>query len=355
MDITSILLLFTGGVIVGLFLPAIMRLLNLQFVIDLISVAIGSLAGLFSGLGRLFRKRKKPKPKTQEIVPKPKTEAVQQVDPREQQINDSAQMIRSILLNLAALIQRTDQAAQNSSTSLGDVRNTIDEMHLPPDLKEVNNLLMKEIDRMIASNSTLKTELARSKDNLEVQRQQIESLKTAVRIDVITQIASRAYFDEKLAEMIRLHNRYNEPFSLLMIDVDNFKTINDTYGHQAGDRILKGVAFKLKTSIRESDFIARLGGDEFALILVKLPADEAAELGWKICRVMEDSRFLLDGKDITITISIGVAEAVKGDNPEVLIKRGDKALYQAKQEGRNRVVMIPTPKMDDKSEKPHRK
>jgi diguanylate cyclase len=354
MNITSIILLFGGGIVIGLLLPAIMKLLNFQFVSDLIAALTGSLGSLFSGLGRLFRKREKSKPKLPEVVPEPKTEAIQQVDPREQQISDSAQMIRTILLNLAGLIHRADQAAQNSSTTLGNVRNTIDDMQLPSDLSEVHNFLMVEVDRMIASNTTLKAELARSKDILEVQRQQIESLKTAVRIDVLTQIGSRAYFDEKLAEMIRLLNRYNEPFSLLMIDIDNFKIINDTYGHLAGDRILKGVAFKLKTSIRESDFIARLGGDEFALILVKLAADEAAELGWKICRIMEESRFLLDGKNIAITISIGVAEAVLGDMPEVLIKRADLGLYQAKQEGRNRAVMVPLQR-DNRPKKPRRK
>jgi diguanylate cyclase (GGDEF)-like protein len=107
------------------------------------------------------------------------------------------------------------------------------------------------------------------------------------------------------------------------------------------------VAFKLKTSIRESDFIARLGGDEFTVILVKLPAEKAVDLGWKLCRKMEDARLLLDGQDITLTLSIGVAEAIRGESPEALIKRADKALYQAKQGGRNRSVMIPTPNSEE--------
>jgi diguanylate cyclase len=322
-----------------------LKILNLQFILDIFK----EISGLLSGLGRLFRKGEKPKakPKSQEGLSGTKVEGGQQVDPREQQINEAAQMIRSILLNLAGLIQRTDQAAQNSTERLGDVRTTLDDMHLPADLKDIHNLLLKEIDRMISTNSTLKAELTRSKDSLDDQRRQIESLKTAVRIDVLTQIANRAYFEEKLSEMIRLRNRYNDPFSLLMIDVDNFKNINDTYGHQAGDRILKGVAFKLKTSIRESDFIARLGGDEFTVILVKLPAEKAVDLGWKLCRKMEDARLLLDGQDITLTLSIGVAEAIRGESPEALIKRADKALYQAKQGGRNRSVMIPTPNSEE--------
>jgi diguanylate cyclase len=98
-------------------------------------------------------------------------------------------------------------------------------MRLPDDLLEVHSLLLNEIDRVISSNSALKRELAHSREILATQRQQIESLKTAVRIDGMTQLANRACFDEKLTEMIRLLDRYEETFSLLMIDVDNFKTI----------------------------------------------------------------------------------------------------------------------------------
>ena len=353
MDGTSAIFLVVGGIITGLFLPAILRLFNFRFVTDLFK----ALGGLFTGLGSLFRKKDKPKDKSkaEEPGPAPKTEAPQQVDPLEQQLNESAQVIRTILLNLAGLIQRTGQAAENSSQTLGDVRSNIDDLKLPANLSEVHGLLLKEIDRVISSNATLKAELARSKESLEEQRRQIENLKTAVRIDVLTQIANRAYFEEKLEEMIRLRNRYNDPFSLLLIDVDNFKTINDTYGHLAGDRILKGVSFKLKTSIRESDFIARLGGDEFSLILVKLPAEKAVELGGKLCQILEDARFLLDGNDIKVTLSIGVAEALRGDKPEALIKRADEALYKAKKEGRNQAVMTPTPQSGEDPAKPIRK
>ena len=252
MNITSILLLFGGGIVVGLFFPILLKFLNFQFFADLAAMVTSRLAVA----GRFFRNREDSRG-TKALV-------AQQVDPREQQINDSAQEIRNILLSLAGLLQRTDQAASNSSSTLGDVRTTIDDMQLPQDLGKVHNLLIREIDRMISNNTTLKVELARSQESLEEQRRQIESLKTAVRVDGLTQLANRTYFDEKLAEILRLRTRYNDPYSLLIIDVDNFKSINDSHGHPAGDRILKGVAFKLKSAIRESDFIARFGGDEFA-------------------------------------------------------------------------------------------
>jgi len=211
-------------------------------------------------------------------------------------------------------------------------------MELPNDLKEAHAILMKEIDRVMASNATLKDELASSKEVLEFQRCQIETLRTAVRIDSLTQLANRAYFDEKLTEMIKLRQRYDdEPFSLMMVDLDNFKTVNDSKGHPAGDRILKGVATKIKATLRGSDFIARFGGDEFALILVKTDVKAAEEVAWKLCSEVRGSRFLLDSEALTMTISIGLAEAKKTDTEESLLKRADEALYRVKELGRNSV------------------
>ncbi len=216
------------------------------------------------------------------------------VDPREQNLYDSAQTIRSILLILAANIQRTDKAASDSSLVLGDVKSAINTMDLPTDLSEAHSLLMKEIDRVISSNAALKGELAKSQAVLTEQQRQIEDLRTAVRIDGLTQLANRVYFDEKLNEMIALRKRYGDPFSLMMIDLDNFKDINDSYGHPAGDRILKGVSLKIKASLRGSDFLARFGGDEYALILIKTDAKAATDVAWKLCEEVRASRFLLD-------------------------------------------------------------
>jgi diguanylate cyclase len=264
----------------------------------------------------------------------------QVVDVREQRLNDTAQTIRSILLSLATGIQRTEKAASDSSEMLEDVRGTIDRMELSAGLKEAHAILMKEIDRVMSSNATLKNELASSKEVLEFQRCQIETLRTAVRIDGLTQLANRAYFDEKLTEMVKLRQRYDdEPFSLLMIDLDNFKLINDSYGHPAGDRILKGVATKIKATLRGSDFLARFGGDEYALVLVKTDAKAAEEVAWKLCSEIHASRFLLDSETLNMTLSIGLTEARKTDTEESLLKRADEALYRVKELGRNSVCV----------------
>jgi diguanylate cyclase len=330
---TEQLAIFAGGFAAGLFVFSaayVIKSVTLHKILDLLGCIVLLPVTL---LVRIFRKRSAAAEQTEPIE-----EKKQVVDEREQHLNDTAHTIRSILLSLATEIQHAETAASVSSEMLGDVRETIVRMELPADLIEAHASLMQEIDRVMASNATLKGELASSQEVLEYQRCQIEDLRTAVRIDNLTQLANRAYFDEKLTEMVKLRQRYDdEPFSLMMIDLDNFKTINDSYGHPAGDRILKGVATKIKATLRGSDFIARFGGDEFALILVKTDGKAAEEVAWKICSEVRGSRFLLDSATLTMTLSIGLAEAHKSDTEESLLKRADEALYRVKALGRNSV------------------
>jgi len=329
------ILLFGSGIALGVILHPLARMIESEG-IDRFLDALARIVGApFSLIGGIFRRRSALRKVRREFA----EATTRTVDPREQQISDTAQTIRGLLLSLAVVIQRTADAASDSTQTLGDVRNTIDRMTLPDDLAEVHGRLLAEIDRVISSNATLKRELLHSQEILASQRQQIETLKTEVRIDGMTQLANRACFDEKLADLVRIRDRYGDPFSLLIIDVDNFKDINDTYGHPGGDRVLKGVAYKIRSTLRVTDFVARFGGDEFAAILIKAGAESAAQVAGKVCREVQESRFLLDGEEVRTTLSIGVAEAGAGEGAEGLLKRADKALYRVKQGGRNGVAV----------------
>ena len=261
------------------------------------------------------------------------------MDTREQQISDSVQTVRDIMLSLASVIQQTDKATTDSSQTLGSVRHNLTATTSPRYLLAAHAILLEEIDRVISSNSALNVELDCSREILAKQRQQIENLKTASRIDGLTQLANRSFFDKKLGEAIIMAEQGPAPLSLLLIDIDYFKNINDTYGHQGGDRVLKGIASKIRSSVRESDFTARFGGDEFAVILQKTPAGMAAGIAWKLCANLRESFFDLDGARVNVTASIGVAEVREGDAIEGLIGRADQALYKVKVEGRNRVCL----------------
>ncbi|MFA7403920.1 MAG: GGDEF domain-containing protein [Pelobacteraceae bacterium] len=334
MTISTYLLVFCSGMITGMIILFLARKIHSGENIDI----IGALGRLFTLAVRAVRGTAD----ANGVQGEGKAGPPHAVDPREQNLYDSAQTIRNILLVLATNIQRTGKAATDSSTMLGDVKSAINTSELPTDLGEAHSLLMKEIDRVITSNAVLKGELAKSQEVLSEQQHQIEDLRTAVRIDGLTQLANRVYFDEKLNEMIVLRKRYGDPFSLMMIDLDNFKDINDCYGHPAGDRILKGVALKIKASLRGSDFLARFGGDEYALILVKTDLKAATEVAWKLCEEVRGSRFLLDDAMLCMTLSIGLAEASEQDTDDTLLKRADAALYRAKAAGRNGVSVAET-------------
>ncbi len=329
MSITTYLVVFGSGLIVGILIILFAN-----------KVSSGDSFDLFREIGRLLSKltgAHRRTPQVHKVQVENKEDLLPQVDEREQRLYDSSQVIRDMLLVLAASIQRTDKAASDSSLKLGDVKSAINTMSLPADLSQAHAILMKEIDSVISSNNALKEELAKSQTVLSERQDLIEGLRTAVRIDGLTQIANRAYFDEKLLELISLHKRYGDPFSLMMIDVDHFKTANDTYGHQAGDRILKGVSMKLKASLRGSDFLARYGGDEFAVILFKSKIAAATEVAWKLSREVQGSHFILDDTSLSVTLSIGVAEAGDDDTSESILKRADAALYRTKVGGRNGV------------------
>lgn len=327
------LLFYCGGIVTGLLLYYLTRFVTGEF--RTLDALAGWLATPFTLLTGIFRKRAALRKAASGVDPT----ADAGVDPREQQISDSAHTIRSILLCLADAIQKADKAASDSSSALSEAKQMIDQLTITKEVSEAHTLLMAEIDRVIDSNAALKWELASSQQILATQRSQIEELRSAVRIDGMTGIANRTYFDEKLAELIALRQRYNEPFSLLMIDVDNFKTINDAFGHPAGDRILKGVAFKVKSALRGSDFFARFGGDEFAVLLIKTTAAAAQDTARKLCATVRESRFLLDDATLNVTLSIGIAEALPGESGEALLKRADEALYRVKDQGRNNVAL----------------
>jgi len=158
-------------------------------------------------------------------------------------------------------------------------------------------------------------------------------LKKLALYDRLTGVYNRYALEEFLKKEVAKARRYKMPFSLLFIDVDNFKQINDTYGHQAGDRVLKQLARLFKNNIRKTDIPGRCGGDEFLLIVHSEPLVVAE----KLRRIVEETVF---NEKIKITVSIGIATYHEGDTIETILRKADSALYKAKSEGKNRVFYL---------------
>ena len=158
-------------------------------------------------------------------------------------------------------------------------------------------------------------------------------------IDGLTELYNHRYFQDTLRNQIELSKRYQQPFSLIIIDIDFFKKFNDTYGHQAGDAVLRQVAQTLKRNSRTTDFVCRYGGEEMSIILPNTGAEEALFNANRICKAVSEKEFFLNEKTTAnVTISVGVATFPdNAQEPQSLIEYADKCLYYAKEHGRNQV------------------
>jgi diguanylate cyclase (GGDEF)-like protein len=156
--------------------------------------------------------------------------------------------------------------------------------------------------------------------------------------DDLTDLYNRRYFNECLIAAISAARRHAYPLSLIMIDLDNFKKVNDTHGHSAGDLVLKSFASLLQEMIRTEDVAARWGGEEFIVLLSHTTCDAAAALAERIRTAFEQQS--AGGLKLALSASFGVIQLEESDDADTLIRRADAALYQAKHEGRNRVVTV---------------
>ncbi|MFH2065496.1 MAG: sensor domain-containing diguanylate cyclase [Pseudomonadota bacterium] len=165
--------------------------------------------------------------------------------------------------------------------------------------------------------------------------------------DGLTGIFNRRYLETKLEEEFDRHIRYNRPLSLIMLDIDHFKEVNDNYGHQAGDFILKSLATLIDERIRVVDIVARYGGEEFCCLLPETTAESALALAEFLRMGVEAEIYHFKDKSIKITISQGVSDLNSNvDTAEMLLKLADDGLYEAKRAGRNKVSMISNKKKE---------
>ncbi len=195
---------------------------------------------------------------------------------------------------------------------------------------------LKRSERAKDSINKLRNKIATAEKNAQKVSKKAEHFRKVAKKDGLTALHNRSSFDERLKDALELFNNGGEIFLIVLFDVDNFKSINDTFGHVAGDKVLKVVARTLIECFRKNDFIARYGGDEFVVIIDGLSEEMAYERTAKFTKNFSEKRFTsaTAGKDISISISAGIAVANKGDEPDDLIRRADMAMYESKKKKR---------------------
>lgn len=184
----------------------------------------------------------------------------------------------------------------------------------------------------------LRAQLEETNRSLEEKvKERTLQLEIQANTDAVTGVASRFAIMEALSTSVQTFERYHRSFSILMVDVDHFKEVNDSHGHQAGDEVLAELAKCISSNIRSVDIVGRYGGEEFLVVLPETPEEAATELAERIRLAVES---LLLPFDISITCSVGVSGIVKGISGDGLISRADHALYSAKRAGRNKVIVF---------------
>lgn len=198
--------------------------------------------------------------------------------------------------------------------------------------------LYDEVTRLNNEQANLQRELA--KKNAELERLYAQAQKLAVT-DLLTDVYNRRGFFELGERETQRALRYKRPLSVIMYDLDHFKAVNDTYGHAAGDLVLKETAHRCRGALRKVDVVGRVGGEEFAVLLPDTSLDRAARVAERL-RLLFSQPIQSPAVELVVTASLGAAEFTPGDaSLEDLLRAADRALYQAKESGRNRVCTAP--------------
>jgi diguanylate cyclase len=246
------------------------------------------------------------------------------------------------LAAILELLRSTEQLSNDvdsHSSQMQQVSRDVGGLQVTGEMQHAQQTVLQKIAHILKSNQRLEDDLVCARAKMNEQAEEIDRTRCEARTDALSGVANRKAFDERLQYLLSRWRREHKPFVLVLADIDHFKRINDTHGHQAGDRVVSHVGAFLRQCVRPTDYIARYGGDEFALLLADTELDEGMELVEIVRCAIARSNFDigLRGEQAAVTFSIGVAATEEGDTVETIIKRADMGLYKSKQGGRNQV------------------
>ena len=262
-------------------------------------------------------------------------------DPEHAAVERLQANLRRVIDEVSRQASAAGQRAERYGDSLGEFGEQLALSTVGTALPRMVEGLLRETQEMKGSVADLQGRLRSSSEEVESLRRQLLSAVGEALTDPLTGLKNRRCFDRVIAEAIALKPDGLGGYSLLMLDVDHFKRVNDTYGHLFGDKVLRSIAQVLEASVRGRDAVARFGGEEFAALLPQTDLAGARLLADRIRESVANGRIRRNDSSEqvgNITISVGVAEYLPGETVESFIQRADQALYASKQNGRNRVT-----------------
>ena len=256
------------------------------------------------------------------------------------------QELRDIIDLLGRAMAALDNDNQSFHRKIYAQSEKIEQLTDLDDIRKIKTSLRQEvssIQKLIAEKQQQDAaQMQRLNNQIDSLNSELVKVRNESLIDGLTGSYNRKALDAHLLQRVEADTVRAAPFALLLIDIDDFKRINDSYGHPVGDRVLVSIVDKFRQATRESDFLARYGGEEFAVILPGASLRNATKRARQICKVVASTRYRLSDAAIedklAVTVSIGVSVLHRGDTVSTIVERADQALYQAKRTGKNRTV-----------------
>jgi diguanylate cyclase (GGDEF)-like protein len=252
-------------------------------------------------------------------------------------------VLKRLSVQLLSLIERTDNSGNEIAKIKLNLKNM--ELHHSDDFKSAHKRLYSIATSLEEETLLLGTELkehnhvvSEMEKKIEELEKELKSAKKASREDTLTKLYNKRGLDEFLELREGEFKRYEKPYSIIFFDIDYFKKVNDTYGHDAGDLILKGFAQVFKGIARNIDIVGRYGGEEFMAILSETDHNGTIVFAEKVRKKLEVSRFLYEGQKIQVTISAGIGFREEYPSMQAMLKSADEKLYKAKNSGRNQII-----------------
>lgn len=265
---------------------------------------------------------------------------------RQQVYQRASDQIHATLEDVSSLMRNVKDATGDYTETLTGATKRIAAVKSPEEMADVVKSVVFDTHKLLEQNKKLEEQLERSAGAMDELKKDMERVRQEAMTDGLTGLANRKAFNEQIDRLVAGNGETGAGFTLLLVDIDHFKSFNDNFGHQVGDQVLRLVARTLTDGIKGKDMATRYGGEEFTILLPDTNLDAGMA-------VADSLRKALAGKEIVnrsngdllgrITMSVGVAQYYQNEAVEDLIERADAALYTAKHNGRNQVAAAPTP------------
>lgn len=244
---------------------------------------------------------------------------------------------KKVFIAIIRTIHEISQSSGELNESLKEQIEIIDAAEKMSDLLSAKDIFMDHTMKILTQTHEMREELEESKKTTSQLTQLLEQVESKAMIDSLTKVFNRGTYNVEIAKMIKKYKRYKDPAALIVIDIDHFKKFNDDHGHKAGDDVLTLVASVIKDCVRDTDMVFRYGGEEFVVLLNKVDFENAKKIAEKVRGEIESHHLTNDKAILRVTASLGLTCFKVGDSEYAVFQRADKALYQGKQNGRNRV------------------